>query len=470
MEKCFALFKNFLNFSEQDKLFLAKHTLLLISNLDLSIARFIGLSEPSTILQIWIIRTLLQAQEEKIQNIKLSFSSPDFNMALKTSKIVDTNNINNMISTNPILDNTNCDNNFQLRKFSLNGLDSHINNLNDIDALRDDPIKHYVHNNSTRQSDTVTLPSHDSDPSRANIFVPSDHLDDLMQDVIKLKPLVLHPSSNNIVTTMPPSLNPSPAENSTIPMDTSFSNDSLIKKSNQKKKKNSTQQSTLVNPLELAQPQVPIDTLIDISEHSIPVQEELTLKDNDLAQSILIPPEIMDITFNEIINKSIDIIIDQLDSTHLSEALPNIMPDQPITRYSPTLSSTGILDKSHSFIPSPVTSPNADSPVRPLSFDTCVAVQQAQVAIRKDPCIKHIKAIKYKREYLKSIKAEEAFTNRSQYALSSPLEYTYDGYISVDDIKQDSSINNHEKLLAFIELFMCQFEHFSSNGKRQGLL
>ncbi|RIA96640.1 hypothetical protein C1645_733130 [Glomus cerebriforme] len=236
------------------------------------------------------------------------------------------------------------------------------------------------------------------------------------------------------VTITPSSLNPSPAENSTIPMDTSSSNDSLIKKSNQKKKKNSTQQYTLVKPLELAQPQVPIDTLIDISEHSIPAQEELTSKDNDLAQSISIPLEIMDITFNEIVNESIDMIIDQLDSTHLSEALPNIMPDQTITRYSPTLSSTGILDKSHSFTPSPVASPNADSPVRPLFFDTRVAVQQAQVAIRKDPCIKHIKAIKHKKEYLKSIKAEEAFTNRSQHALSPPLEYTYDGYISVPSV------------------------------------
>ncbi|RIA85371.1 hypothetical protein C1645_830892 [Glomus cerebriforme] len=239
------------------------------------------------IFRIWIIRTLLQAQEEEIRNIKLSFSSPDFNTALKTPKIVDTNNINNTISTNPILDNTNCDVNSQLRKFPLNGLDSHINNLNDIDALSDDLIKHYVHNNSTRQSDTVTSPSHDPNPSRANISVLSDHLDDLMQDVIKLKPLVLHLSSNDIVTTMPPSLNSSPAENSTIPMDMSSSNDPLSKNPI-RKKKNSTQQSTLVNPLELAQPQVPIDTLIDISEHSIPAQEELTLKDNDLAQSISI--------------------------------------------------------------------------------------------------------------------------------------------------------------------------------------
>ncbi|RIA98237.1 hypothetical protein C1645_812952 [Glomus cerebriforme] len=128
------------------------------------------------------------------------------------------------------------------------------------------------------------------------------------------------------------------------------------------------------------------------------------MKNNDSTRSFSILPEIMNITFKEIVNELIDMIIDQIDSTHLLETLPN------------TSSSS-----------------NADTLVHLLSFDAYVAVQQAQVAIRKDPCIKQIKAIKYKREYLK-----------------------------IDDIKQGSSIKNYEELLAFIELFIHQFEHFSS--------
>ncbi|RIA98897.1 Endonuclease/exonuclease/phosphatase [Glomus cerebriforme] len=65
-----------------------------------------------------------------------------------------------------------------------------------------------------------------------------------------------------------------------------------------------------------------------------------------------------------------------------------------------------------------------DSSIHSLSFDTCVAIQRAQVTIKKDPCIKNIKVIKHKKEYLKSIKAEVSSSNRSQHTLSPPLEYT----------------------------------------------
>ncbi|RIA87192.1 hypothetical protein C1645_828118 [Glomus cerebriforme] len=59
-------------------------------------------------------------------------------------------------------------------------------------------------------------------------------------------------------------------------------------------------------------------------------------------------------------------------------------------------------------------------------------------------------------------KAEESSSNRLQHALSPLLKYTYDGFIAVKDIKLDSSIKNHKELLTFIELFMRQFDHFSS--------
>ncbi|RIA79317.1 hypothetical protein C1645_840969 [Glomus cerebriforme] len=142
----------------------------------------------------------------------------------------------------------------------------------------------------------------------------------------------------------------------------------------------------------------------------------------------------MDITFNEIVSKSIDMIIDQLNSTHLSESSPISSNDQLSTRYSPSSTSTGVLDKSHSFTPSNTPYSQVNSSLPSLSFDANVAVQRAQVTIKKDPCIKNIKAIRHKKEYLKSIKAEESSSNRSQHALSPPLEYTYDGFISIKDI------------------------------------
>ncbi|RIA87634.1 hypothetical protein C1645_739952 [Glomus cerebriforme] len=187
---------------------------------------------------------------------------------------------------------------------------------------------------------------------------------------------------------------------------TSSTNDTLIKKANNKKKKKLKQdlEPEMVAPTEIVLPHVPMDMLIDVSEHAIAPSEPIPSSDIITDHSSSIPKEIMDITFNEIV----------------------------------------------------------DSSIRPLSFDARVAIQRAQVAIKKDPCIKNIKAIRHKKEYLKSIKAEESYSNRSQHALSPPLEYTYDGFIAVEDIKLDSSIKNHEELLAFIELFMQQFDHFSS--------
>ncbi|RIA81302.1 hypothetical protein C1645_837220 [Glomus cerebriforme] len=146
-----------------------------------------------------------------------------------------------------------------------------------------------------------------------------------------------------------------------------------------------------------------------------------------------IPQEIIDLTFNEIVEESIDMIV-----------------------------STGILDKKHSFTPCNAETLSDTSKFSSLSFETRVVVQRTQVALKQDPNIKKIKAIKHKREYLKSVKAEEHLTNRSQHALSLPIDYTYDGFITVEDIKQESHIQNTEELLAFTELCIRQFEHFVS--------
>ncbi|RIA97482.1 hypothetical protein C1645_814057 [Glomus cerebriforme] len=211
-------------------------------------------------------------------------------------------------------------------------------------------------------------------------------------------------------------------------MDISSTNDPLIKKSNKKKKKNSKQEFSLAAPTEVLPPHVSTDMLIDISEHASNFLEEFLPEDNSIIQFFSVPSKIMNITFNEIINELINMIVDQLDSTYLSDPLSNIPMDQLSTQYLTPLSFTGVLDKSHSFILSNSTSTIVDSSLRPLFFNT----------------------------------PEETSSNRSQHALSLPLEYTYNGFLIVDDIKQDSSINNHEELLAFTELFIQKFEHFSS--------
>ncbi|RIA92736.1 hypothetical protein C1645_820240 [Glomus cerebriforme] len=199
---------------------------------------------------------------------------------------------------------------------------------------------------------------------------------------------------------------------------------------------------------------VPTDMLINVFDSAFVPSEQNSPNASIIDQPISIPKEIMDITFNEIVSELIDMIINQLDFTHLSEPNPNLTKDQLSTRYLPSSTSIGVLDKSHSFTPSNTPISQDDSLIHTLSFDANVVVQRVQVAIKKDLCIKAIKAIRHKKEYLKSIKADESSSNCSQHALSPSLEYTYDGFRTVDDIKLDSSIQNHEELLAFTELFM----------------
>ncbi|RIA80815.1 hypothetical protein C1645_838019 [Glomus cerebriforme] len=165
-----------------------------------------------------------------------------------------------------------------------------------------------------------------------------------------------------------------PTPISSILMNTSFTNDPLIKKSNKKKKKNSKQELPLVAPTKVISPHVLTDILIDVLKYANNPLEEFMPEDNNIKQSFSIPSEIMNITFNKIINKSIDMIVDQLDSTHLTDSLPNTLMDQLFTRYLMPLSSTSVLDKSHFFTPSHFTPANVDFSLRPLSFDTCIGV------------------------------------------------------------------------------------------------
>ncbi|RIA86779.1 hypothetical protein C1645_828740 [Glomus cerebriforme] len=396
MEKHFALFKNFLLFKEQEKISLAKHMLLLVFNLDLSIARFISSSKPSNVLLIWLIRNLLQVQDEEIQNIKLSFSSPDLWNNIKSPKIDNTTNINNTSNYNTKCD-TRCDN-----------VPSQLGNIPKTE--KDLPSQ-----NKLQVDDVIDVKSY-AEPVTLNV----NNNNNTTTHVIILVPINV--SSNSTINNdsdQSSSVGPVHPYTSTTPMDTSSSNDSLIKKANNKKKKKIRQEPAMDSPTDIIQQLlVPTDMLIDISEQYSP--ELFPPKDEILDHLSSIPKEIMDITFNKIITESIDRIVDQLDSTHLSESY-----------------------KSHSFTPSLTSSSSqVGSSIHLLSFDARVAVQRAQVAIKKDPCIKNIKAIKHKKEYLKSIKAEESSSNQN--------------------IKLDSAIKNHEELLAFIELFMRQFDHFSS--------
>ncbi|RIA92282.1 hypothetical protein C1645_820881 [Glomus cerebriforme] len=252
-------------------------------------------------------------------------------------------------------------------------------------------------NNNNNNITRLARPRDNSpDDMVSPILIPTeDHVLTLMQDIVPLNPINISSTTNKDNSDPPPNLATIILPTSLVLMDTSSSNDSLIKKANFKKKKKSKQDPEARYP---------------------PMLMTLT-KDNDLPISI--PQEILNITFNEIVNKLIDMIIDQLDSTHLSSTLYNPTTDQLSTRYLAPLSSTGVLDKSHSFTASQNSSSQVDSSIHPLSFDTRIAIQRAQVAIKKDPCIKNIKAIKHKREYLKSIKAEESSSNQSQHALSS---------------------------------------------------
>ncbi|RIA79318.1 hypothetical protein C1645_840970 [Glomus cerebriforme] len=186
MEQHFALFKNFIFFNEQEKISLAKHTLLLVSNLDLSIARFISSTEPSQ-------NTIMSPKGDTNTNIN------------NTSKI------------------------YTNKEFSLDDTLAPLGNL---------PISdnNNIHNTIMRSSH-----SRDSSHDKSNITPTKDHGPTPMQDILPLAPIII-PSNNKIDNDSDQSIpviaidQPSP---SIIPMNTSSTNDLLIKKANKIKKKKS---------------------------------------------------------------------------------------------------------------------------------------------------------------------------------------------------------------------------------------
>ncbi|RIA95692.1 hypothetical protein C1645_733901 [Glomus cerebriforme] len=274
MEQHFCLFKNFLFFSEQEKVALAKHTLLLVSNLDLSIARFIGSSDPSNVLLIWLIRNLLKAQDEEIQNIQLSFSSPELWTNIKTSKLEDTTNINNTSISNTKYDSKYSDVPSQIGIIPKTGKDpppkdtQHVDDVI-IDTTTEVPVP-FINKN---MDNTETRLSYVQDQTRDHIklLLPKEHVSIAtpMQDITLLAPInVTTNNYNPIKDSDLPSSSDSPLTSSSIiPMDTSSSNDTLLKKANKKKKKKSTQDLVTIETPADDPLHVPTDMLIDVTEY-----------------------------------------------------------------------------------------------------------------------------------------------------------------------------------------------------------
>ncbi|RIA95954.1 hypothetical protein C1645_816103 [Glomus cerebriforme] len=91
--------------------------------------------------------------------------------------------------------------------------------------------------------------------------------------------------------------------------------------------------------------------LVDLSDNSSNTLDSVIHKGNGNNYTTSILQEIIDLTFNKIVEESIDMIVDQLDSTHLSHLpyIPN--NDIPTTCLLSPKVSTEILDKKHSFTP-----------------------------------------------------------------------------------------------------------------------
>ncbi|RIA88635.1 hypothetical protein C1645_826044 [Glomus cerebriforme] len=186
-------------YHKHEKISLAKHTLLLVFNLDLTIARFIGSTEPSNVLLVWLIRNLSQIQEEKIKNIKLSFSSPGLKNLTNLTNLDNTNNINNHNDESPSL--------------------SDVEDVNNIHLTRRSRLSHALTN----------LTSLDVDLHNIHGISP-------MQDVIKLDPINVNTSSSKIMDQTPVK-NTAKVTQDPILMDMSTTNDTLSPKVNFKRQK-----------------------------------------------------------------------------------------------------------------------------------------------------------------------------------------------------------------------------------------
>ncbi|RIA84645.1 hypothetical protein C1645_831941 [Glomus cerebriforme] len=83
-------------------------------------------------------------------------------------------------------------------------------------------------------------------PTNTELFPTEDHIPAPMQDIIMLKSLNLSSSLTDNNNDLLPLVATTKASTLTIPMDTLSSNDSLIKKANNKQKKKLKQESILV--------------------------------------------------------------------------------------------------------------------------------------------------------------------------------------------------------------------------------
>ncbi|RIA98100.1 hypothetical protein C1645_813145 [Glomus cerebriforme] len=208
----------------------------------------------------------------------------------------------------------------------------HVDNIF-IDTFPNKPVPS-INNNIDNTATRLSCP-HDLSREQNILLPPKDHVPIAtpMQDITLLAPInIITNNHKSIEDRDLPSLTNSPhASSSIILMDTSSSNDTLIKKANKKNKKKLIQDIVTTETPDIGPLHVPTDMLIDITECN-PAQTDSTSY-NETPQAIpsVISQEILDITFNEIVNESIDMLVDYLDSTHLSESCPTLTKNQLFT-------------------------------------------------------------------------------------------------------------------------------------------
>ncbi|RIA94823.1 hypothetical protein C1645_817527 [Glomus cerebriforme] len=131
---------------------------------------------------------------------------------------------------------------------TITGTDTPICNKQVIDALNADLINN-IPIITTRQSNTLldeySITSTPRDPILDNVdpHTVDNHMVTLIQGIVKLNPLNLTSSTADIENELLPSAKIIHDTHQPTPMDTSSTNDSLIKKANKKKKKKDKQDS-----------------------------------------------------------------------------------------------------------------------------------------------------------------------------------------------------------------------------------
>ncbi|RIA98101.1 hypothetical protein C1645_813148 [Glomus cerebriforme] len=220
------------------------------------------------------------AQDEEIKNIKLSFSSPDLWNLIKSPNLDDTNNINNTSSANVNYQYRCDDVPSPLGSLPKKGKDPSKSNKQRIDDVVIDTPDFELPTPciNTNNNNITSRMSHPRACSSSNTVITElphtdAHVVTPMQDIILLEPINISTNCNNDSDQSPTVASDYPS-NVSILMDTSSINDTLIKKTNNKKKKKLKQdlETEMVAPIEVVQPHVLTDLLIDVSEHDIAPQ------------------------------------------------------------------------------------------------------------------------------------------------------------------------------------------------------